>query len=193
MILAEYLFESHMRAENEIVSRGDQKKRGLARSHQGVIANRPGVEMRLLGVAFACLPSCLSSSLPRYYPRANRTQGSWRASERLLRGWGRRDWSRIKGSLAISCLSSHLISEKGDCGGGGVRGNCRTSMFARPFSDAAVAMSVMAADDGRASDRWRIGHRRRRTGCGPDGRWMADGQTQREGEEFSLYDMLPLE
>ena len=127
------------------------------------------------------MPSCLSSSTPRYYPRANRTQGSWRASERLLRGWGRRDWSRIKSSLAISCLSSHLISEDGDCGGGGVRGNCRTSMFARPFSDAAVAMSVMAADDGRASDRWRIGHRRRRrTGCGPDGRWMADGQTQRE-------------
>ena len=47
---------------------------------------------------------------------------------------------------------------------------------------------------GRESDRWRIGHRRRRrTGCGPDGRWMVDGQTQAEGEEFSLYDMLPLE
>ena len=61
----------------------------------------------------------------------------------------------------------------------GVRGNCRTSMFSRPFSNAIAGE--------RDSDRWRIGHR---TGCGPDGRGT-DRQTDTEGEEFSLYDMLP--
>ena len=149
--------------------------------------------MRLFGVAFACLSSCLSTSLPRYYPRANRRQGSLRASERLLRGWGRR-----KGGLESNqglprdfmfVIPSHL-------------GEGRLRRRSRKLPHFDVRPTVFRRGGGnecygggrRESER-QVANR---TSPPPPHRmwagWTLDGRrTDTEGEEFSLYDMLPLE
>ena len=128
----------------------------------------------------ACPPVC-----PLHSPVITQEQTERKvAGERVrdLRGWGRGDWSRIKGYPPrdfMFVIPSHL---------GGRRLRRRRRSRKLPHFDVRPTVFRRGGGNecyggGRESDRWRIGHRRlrrRRTGCGPDGRWMADGQTQRE-------------
>ena len=104
-------------------------------------------------------------------PRANRTQTDYEVAGGESRSF--RPRSPVRNFIAISCLSSHLGRRRRRRGG--ARGNCRTSMFSRPFSNAAaVAMSVVADGERERERERQVANRTsHRMWAG----WAVDGQT----------------
>ena len=73
----------------------------------------------------------------------------------------------------------HLILE-------GVRGNCRTSMFSRPFSNAAAAAMSVMGDGERERERQVANRTSHRMWAGWTDGGRPDGRTQRERRIFAL-------